>query len=163
MALRETHYHWLPSLNFLSHLAVHFSQHQGSFAHLSVLQIWSLIHCKNINGPRSTISAGCHVTLIYRLSVWARCAANIHLTKSHRLVLIPACQPVSRDQLLFLSDCVDCSRWDQGLNYGLSRWHVGEMTRRSAAFAQMYICVMSTTLAHAYMTSLGFTKNNTSA
>lgn len=59
---------------------------------------------QNTNGLKSTISTHCHVTLIYSVSVGARCAANIHLTKSHRLALIPACQLVSRDQLLFLFD-----------------------------------------------------------
>ncbi len=59
---------------------------------------------QNTNGLKSAISTHCHVTLIYSLSVRARCAAGTNLTKSHRLALIPACQPVSRDQLLFLFD-----------------------------------------------------------
>lgn len=73
---------------------------------------------QNANGLKSTIWTHCIMTLIYSLSV---SEINTYLTKSHRLAVIPACQAVNRDQLLFLFDYRGLCRF-AALNYNLSAW-----------------------------------------
>ena len=73
---------------------------------------------QNANGLKSTIWTHCIMTLIYSLSV---SEINTYLTKSHRLGVIPACQAVNRDQLLFLFDYRGLCRF-AAFNYNWSGW-----------------------------------------